>query len=273
MTHRPPHARCFGRSCRSTGSASRCASCSCARDSSRSADWAGPSSASAISPPAAQGRLRSPSRWPKRSAARGLHVDVLSRGYGRRRSALPLLVDPERHSAGIRRRAAAHRARSRRAGLCCRRAVRGGVDGRGDATKAERGSKPASHLLDDGFQHRQLSRNVDILLLTAATWKTICYPPAICASHCVRRSARMSSRFPRTNPKLKRRSKRAGWREQVWRLRRQWKSRTSTAQSPPFAASRAPSSFFGPRTRRCELASPDRLRRPPRLHRCRSRPH
>ena len=30
----------------------------------------------------------------KALTARGLHVDVLSRGYGRRRSALPLLVDP-----------------------------------------------------------------------------------------------------------------------------------------------------------------------------------
>ena len=41
----------------------------------------------------------------KALTARGVHVDVLSRGYGRR-SALPLLVDPSWHSGRIRRRAA-----------------------------------------------------------------------------------------------------------------------------------------------------------------------
>ncbi len=89
-------------------------------------------------------------------AARGLHVDVLSRGYGRRskqvervqaggdaerfgdeplllaRAGVPVFVGASRYAAG----------------LLAEREARGGV-----------------HLLDDGLQHRQLARSVDIVLL------------------------------------------------------------------------------------------------------------
>jgi tetraacyldisaccharide 4'-kinase len=102
----------------------------------------------------------------KALSARGLHVDVLSRGYGRQ-SRLPLLVDlagtardfgdeplviareanvpvyvaPERYEAGL----LAERDATGQAGI---------------------------HLLDDGFQHRQLARDVDILLLDGTEWST-----------------------------------------------------------------------------------------------------
>jgi len=94
-------------------------------------------------------------------SARGLQVDVLSRGYGRtsklaarvrsdgaaeefgdeplliaRETDLPVYVAPQRYEAGL----LAEAARPASAGA-------------------------AVHLLDDGFQHRQLHRDVDILLL------------------------------------------------------------------------------------------------------------
>ena len=77
--------------------------------------------------------------------ARGLHVDVLSRGYGRR-SALPLLVDPGGTATRLRRRAAAHRTRIPSSCLCCRRTLQSGIDGGSEFSKRarERGSKGAS---------------------------------------------------------------------------------------------------------------------------------
>lgn len=99
----------------------------------------------------------------KALTARGLHVDVLSRGYGRR-SAVPLRVSPSgtaeefgdepiliAQQTGLPVYVAAQRYA---AGLLAEH------DG------------PASgvHLLDDGFQHRQLHRDVNILLLDEQTW-------------------------------------------------------------------------------------------------------
>lgn len=92
--------------------------------------------------------------------AEGLHVDVLSRGYGRRSSAAarvdsdgtaeefgdePLLIARE---AGVPVFVASRRYE---AGLLAEResAVRG------------------VHLLDDGFQHRQLARDADIVLVNS----------------------------------------------------------------------------------------------------------
>jgi tetraacyldisaccharide 4'-kinase len=90
--------------------------------------------------------------------ARGIAADVLSRGYGRQASTVervqdqgsaeqfgdeplliaqnagvPVFVGASRYSAGLLAEASAHH--------------------------------PAIHLLDDGFQHRQLARNVDIVAL------------------------------------------------------------------------------------------------------------
>lgn len=98
-------------------------------------------------------------------AAKGLHVDVLSRGYGRagkdaarvqregrpqefgdeplliaREAGVPVYVAADRFEAGV------------------------------VAESEGEPDKPAVHLLDDGFQHRQLYRDVDILLLNRHDW-------------------------------------------------------------------------------------------------------
>jgi tetraacyldisaccharide 4'-kinase len=90
--------------------------------------------------------------------ARGVKVDILSRGYGRRtrgvarvdpggsprefgdeplllarRLGVPIIVGEDRHEAGV---------------------------------FAERSLGPQLHLLDDGFQHRALARDFDIVLVT-----------------------------------------------------------------------------------------------------------
>ncbi|HUV70223.1 MAG TPA: tetraacyldisaccharide 4'-kinase, partial [Terracidiphilus sp.] len=92
----------------------------------------------------------------------GLSVDVLSRGYGRRSKAA-LRVDPNgsaeefgdeplliAREAGVPVYVAAHRYE---AGL-----------------QAEGAGLSSLHLLDDGFQHRQLHREVNFLLLDGRDW-------------------------------------------------------------------------------------------------------
>ncbi len=103
----------------------------------------------------------------KALVARGIYVDVLSRGYGRRRSALPLLVSSDgtaeefgdeplliAREAGVPVYVAAERYQ---AGLLAERSEPSGF---------------ALHLLDDGFQHRQLARDTDILLLDGTEWSS-----------------------------------------------------------------------------------------------------
>jgi tetraacyldisaccharide 4'-kinase len=109
-------------------------------------------------------------------AAKGFHVDVLSRGYGRdghlparvrsdgtaeefgdeplmivRETGLPVYVAPRRWEAG--RLAEADRSASA-----------------SEQQDSSRSQASAAHVLDDGFQHRQLHRDVDILLLNQADW-------------------------------------------------------------------------------------------------------
>ena len=105
----------------------------------------------------------------KALTARGLHVDVLSRGYGRR-SALPLLVDPDGTAEEFGDEPLLI---AREAGVpvyVASRALPGRAAGEEQASKSasQRAGEFGVHLLDDGFQHRQLARDVDILLLDGA---------------------------------------------------------------------------------------------------------
>lgn len=106
-------------------------------------------------------------------AAEGFHVDVLSRGYGRkakepsrvdpigsaeqfgdeplliaREAGVPVYVAPERYDAG---------------NLADQDFIKQGGELSADPV-------PLVHLLDDGFQHRQLFRDIDILLMNREDW-------------------------------------------------------------------------------------------------------
>ena len=117
--------------------------------------------------------------------ARGWDVDVLSRGYGRtgqdvewvaalgenaaerygdepvviaRATGVPVWVSGNRFEAG-------HAAENGVGGHAGRPNGHNDLNGN-DAGEAPPGAK-AVHLLDDGFQHRQLARNFDVVLVTA----------------------------------------------------------------------------------------------------------
>jgi tetraacyldisaccharide 4'-kinase len=147
---------------------------------------------------------------------RGLHVDVLSRGYGRR-SKLPAQVDPTgtaeqfgdeplliARSTGVPVYVASQRYL---AGLLAEAAI-------------PDPGKPAIHLLDDGFQHRQLHRDVDILLLNRQDWHDILLPAGN-----LREPLRAAHRahviaIPKDDPAFETELRAWGWQGPIWRLTR-----------------------------------------------------
>ena len=151
----------------------------------------------------------------KALTARGLHVDVLSRGYGRRRSALPLLVDPGgtaqefgdeplviARESGVPVYVAAERYE---AGLLAER------------------SAPSSlglHLLDDGFQHRQLARDVDILLLNRRDLSDHLLPAGNLREALDAAARAQVIAVPAGETDVEAEIKARGWKAQVWRVRR-----------------------------------------------------
>jgi tetraacyldisaccharide 4'-kinase len=155
----------------------------------------------------------------KALAARGVQVDVLSRGYGRR-SAVPIAVDPGgtaeefgdeplliAHEAKVPVFVAAERYE---AGLLAERDALSGV---------------GLHLLDDGFQHRQLHRDVDILLLSSEDLGDHLLPAGNLreALHAAARADVIA--IPEDEPEVAEWMKSRGWKGTVWRVRRKMEVR------------------------------------------------
>jgi tetraacyldisaccharide 4'-kinase len=152
---------------------------------------------------------------------RGLQVDVLSRGYGResqlparvgpdgtydefgdeplliaRETSVPVYVAPLRYEAGLLAEA-----------------------------ESAAVSHSTVHLLDDGFQHRQLFRDVNILLLNRADWQSGLLPAGNLREPL--RTARRATVIaipvedPEPNePDFESVLRAWGWQGPVWRLRR-----------------------------------------------------
>ena len=161
--------------------------------------------------------------------ARGLHVDVLSRGYGRR-STLSLRVDPNgaakdfgdeplviAREAGVPVYVAAKRYEG---GLLAESegAREQGSEGAGALRETE--TRIGVHLLDDGFQHRQLARDLDILLLSARDLSDHLLPAGN-----LREPLRAAARaqviaIPAHEADVETELRSRGWRGTVWRIRR-----------------------------------------------------
>jgi len=168
--------------------------------------------------------------------ARGVPVNVLSRGYGRRDSAparvqiegtaeqfgdeplliartagVPVYVAPERLDAG---------------------------------RLAEEDTPAAAHILDDGFQHRQLYREVDILLLNREDWNDWLLPAGN-----LRESLKSAMRaaviaIPAQDPELERELREWGWAGPVWRLRRRMEVPPIARPVAAFCGIARPDQFF-----------------------------
>jgi tetraacyldisaccharide 4'-kinase len=150
----------------------------------------------------------------KALTARGLHVDVLSRGYGRR-SALPLLVDPGGTAQEFGDEPLVIARESHVPVFVAAERYEAGL-------LAER-SAPSSlgaHLLDDGFQHRHLARDVDILLVSSRDLTDHLLPAGNLREtlHAALRAHVIA--IPADEPEVEAQLKSMGWQRPVWRLRR-----------------------------------------------------
>jgi tetraacyldisaccharide 4'-kinase len=149
--------------------------------------------------------------------ARGILVDILSRGYGRqsseaarvdpagaaadfgdeplliaRETGLPVYVAPQRYQAGLLAEA--------------------------DAGRDDR--PPLVHLLDDGFQHRQLHRDIDIVLLDHSDWRDRLLPAGNLREPLRSLNRATILAIPADEPNLESELRAWGWQGPIWRFDR-----------------------------------------------------
>src|SRR5208283_2359937 len=146
-------------------------------------------------------------------------VDVLSRGYGRRRSTLPLLVDRDETAEDFGDEPLLI---ARETGVPVYIAAQRYQAGLLAEAEFERSAVSCTgvHLLDDGFQHRQLARDFDILLLDRADLTDRLLPAGNLreALHAAERAAVIA--IPANEPGVQEEIKSQGWQASIWRLRR-----------------------------------------------------
>jgi tetraacyldisaccharide 4'-kinase len=176
--------------------------------------------------------------------AKGLQVDILSRGYGRRsqlasrvdpqgtaeefgdeplliarETGLPVYVAPQRHDAGIRAEAETQQT------------------GREDQLQI-------IHLLDDGFQHRQLARDIDILLLDRRDWHDRLLPAGNLREPLKAAHRASIVAIPADEPELETELRNFGWHGPVWRLRRRMEVPAINGPVAAFCGISRPEQFF-----------------------------
>jgi tetraacyldisaccharide 4'-kinase len=176
--------------------------------------------------------------------ARGLRVDVLSRGYRRksklaasvnpngtaedfgdeplliaRETGLPVYVAPRRYDAGLLAEADAQP-----------------ISGQNHP--------PIVHLLDDGFQHCQLARAVDILLLDSRDWQDWLLPAGNLREplRAIRRASVIA--IPANEPELANELQAWGWKGSIWRLRRTMEIPAVSGPVAAFCGIARPKQFF-----------------------------
>jgi len=178
--------------------------------------------------------------------ARGVRVDVLSRGYGRRRSALPLQVDVTgtaeqfgdeplliAQQSGVPVYVAAERYE---AGLLAEQT--------GNMATRKLGNTVRLHLLDDGFQHRQLHRDVDILLISRRDLDDTLLPAGNLREtlHAAERAQIIA--IPADEPETAERMQAMGWQGEFWRLCRRMDVPAVAGPAAVFCGIARPEQFF-----------------------------
>jgi len=168
-----------------------------------------------------------------------IHVDVLSRGYGRkyqlparvnpggtaeefgdeplliaREAGIPVYVAPQRYDAGVLAEAEGSQ------------------------------STPIIHLLDDGFQHRQLARDVNILLLNRRDWQDGLLPAGNLREPL--KAARRADviAISADEPTLESDLRRWGWKNPVWKLHRRMEVLSINGPIVAFCGIARPEQFF-----------------------------
>jgi tetraacyldisaccharide 4'-kinase len=176
----------------------------------------------------------------KALTARGVHVDVLSRGYGRK-SKLPGRVDPAGTAAefgdeppliaretGVPVYVAAERYRA----------------GKLAEAEAPEVQGRAVHLLDDGFQHRQLHRDVDILLLNGQDWEDSLLPAGSLREPLQAAYRASGIATPADDPALETKLRGGGWQGPILWLHRRMEVPLVDGPVVAFCGIARPEQFF-----------------------------
>jgi tetraacyldisaccharide 4'-kinase len=172
---------------------------------------------------------------------RGFHVDVLSRGYGRT-SREPARVQPEgtaeqfgdeplliARETGVPVYVAAERYD---AGLLA------------ESNSSRDGNATQVHILDDGFQHRQLSRDIDILLVNRQDWHDRLLPAGNLREslNAARRATALA--IPSDNPAFEAELRDWGWAGPIWHVRRHMEIPQISGPVVAFCGIARPGQFF-----------------------------
>jgi tetraacyldisaccharide 4'-kinase len=182
----------------------------------------------------------------KALTARGLHVDVLSRGYGRKNeNPARVAVEGTAEEFGDEPLLIA-----RQTGVgvyVANQRYEAGLLAEGDAVALAvlgNEAKPVVHLLDDGFQHRQLARDTDILLLDRQDWEDSLLPAGNLREplQAARRAGVIA--IPADDAELEAELKSWGWEGPVWRLRRTMDVPAIYASVAAFCGIARPEQFF-----------------------------
>jgi tetraacyldisaccharide 4'-kinase len=104
--------------------------------------------------------------------------------------------------------------------------------------------QPIVHLLDDGFQHRQLYRDVDILLLNRQDWRDWLLPAGNLREPlgAVRRASAIA--IPADEPKFEDDLRAWGWQGRILRLRRTMNIPAVNGPIAAFCGIARPKQFF-----------------------------
>ena len=192
----------------------------------------------------------------------GFRVDVLSRGYGRKNDQParvrldgtteefgdePILIARE---AGVPVYVAAQRYD---AGLLAEQLPDASEESGHDSSRAERRvqnegalvpEQARLHILDDGFQHRQLARDIDILLVDRHDWDDHLLPAGNLreALHAARRASVLA--IPADDPAFESELRDWGWTGPIWRLHRRMEIPVVDGPVGAFCGIAKPGQFF-----------------------------
>jgi tetraacyldisaccharide 4'-kinase len=179
--------------------------------------------------------------------ARGFHVDVLSRGYGRqsksptrvrtdgtaekfgdeplliaREAGVPVYVAPQRCDAGLMAEAE--------------------FASRRKDDPAEH--IPVVHILDDGFQHRQLQRDIDIVLMNRDDWQDRLLPAGNLREPLTALRRAQVIAIPADQPELHGELNSWGWTGTIWRIHRRMEVPPVDGPVAAFCGIARPEQFF-----------------------------
>lgn len=104
--------------------------------------------------------------------------------------------------------------------------------------------RPVIHLLDDGFQHRQLHRDTDILLLSREDWTDRLLPAGNLREprSAIRRAGVLA--IPANDPEFEAELRAWGWEGPIWRLNRTMNVPVVDGPVAAFCGIARPEQFF-----------------------------